>query len=159
MTKPRRKTEIRADALRKLATLREEADARAAFLQPQPRSWHESFLCAVRRGDSLEQAASASGITRQGVYHARRHQPRFNEAFQAAYVAGGKSRRKRQSCAYRARAAERSSTTKGNSWTQKGPDDSVTLGKSNFTLRVGRNGPAEGYPLRSQGDAGLVNAR
>ena len=139
--------------------MREEADARAAFLQPQPRSWHESFLCAVRRGDSLEQAALASGITRQGVYHARRHQPRFNDAFQAAYKAGGKSRRQRQSRAYRERAAERNSTKKGNGSTIKRPDDSVTLGKSDFTLRVGKNGPTEGYPLRGQAAAELVNLR
>jgi hypothetical protein len=156
MSKPRRKAEIRADAHRKLATLRDDANARAAFLQPESRSWHDRFLHAIRSGDSIEQASLVAGITRQGVFHARRHLPRFSEAFQAAYKAGGKARRQRQTRAYQHHASIRNSTMKGTISTQNQPDDSVTLGKSDFTLRVGPNGPAEGYPLRNEVSAARV---
>jgi hypothetical protein len=159
MTKPRRKAEIRADAHRKLAALRDDANARGAFLQPIARSWHDRFLRAIGAGLSIEKAATASGITRQGVYYARRHQPEFEGAFRKAYSAGRKLRRLNQLQSLDAAPPQRSSTTKGNRSAQKRANDSVTLGKSDFTLRVGVNGPTEGYPLRNQGAAGLVSVR
>jgi hypothetical protein len=159
MTKTRRKADIRANAHQKIAALRKGAEARAAFLQPSPQTWHDTFLRAIRGGDSIEQAALTSGMTRQGVYYARQNQPDFNTAFRAAYKAGGKARRQSQSHAYQKLAATRIPTTKGIISTQKARDDSVILGKSDFTLRVGPNGPREGYPLRRAAPGGLRSAQ
>jgi hypothetical protein len=84
MPKPRRKSDIRAAALAKVAALREAKRLRAAFLQPRPVSWHDIFLQAVRDGQSVTAATRAAGITKSGVYFARANTPGFAERWQAA---------------------------------------------------------------------------
>jgi hypothetical protein len=150
MAKPRRKDKIRAQALRIDAALQDEAKARAAVLLPAPRSWHEPFLRAIQTGASIERAACAAGITRQGVYYARLHQPSFAVAFRTAYKIALKARGIARWQAFDARDKLNRSTTEKTISTQNIPDDSVTLDKSNFTLRVGPNGPTQGYPLRCE---------
>ena len=86
MAKPRRKSDIRATALAEVAALREAARVRAAFLQPQPVSWHDVFLQAVRGGQSVTAATRAAGITKSGVYFARAHTPGFAQCWQAASI-------------------------------------------------------------------------
>ena len=88
MPKPRRKSEIRAAALREAATLRELAEARAAFLKPRPRSWHDVFLAALRDGRSVSAAAQAAGVARSTAHKARGHEPGFDAAWRSAYAHG-----------------------------------------------------------------------
>ena len=84
MPKPRRKSDIRACALRQAAALREAAAQRAAFLQPRARSWHDVFLAALRSGQSVSAAAAAAGVSKSGVYQARLNAPGFRAAWNAA---------------------------------------------------------------------------
>jgi hypothetical protein len=84
MTKPRRKSDIRAAALAEVAALREAARMRAAFLQPGPVSWHDIFLQALRDGQGVTAAARAAGITKSGAYFARAHRPGFALRWQKA---------------------------------------------------------------------------
>lgn len=94
MPKPRRKFEIRAAALREVAALRELAEARAAFLKPRPRSWHDLFLAALRDGQSVSAAARAAGVARSTVHNARLHEPGFDAAWRSAYAQGLALRRR-----------------------------------------------------------------
>jgi hypothetical protein len=87
MTKPRRKSEIRAAAQRHNAILRDAADIRAAFLKPRPKSWHDVFLAALDSGKPAAAAAREAGISKAGAYHARQHEPGFAAAWDAARAA------------------------------------------------------------------------
>jgi hypothetical protein len=106
MTKPRRKSDIRAAALAEVAALRDAARVRAAFLQPKPVSWHDVFLQALRDGQSVTAATRTAGITKSGVYFARAHTPGFAKRWQEASA--------------QARAA------RWASWGQKSPFGSTT---------------------------------
>ena len=85
MTKPRRKSEIRAQAAAGPEALRRAAERRTVFRQPIPQSWHDVFLRALKTGLSIEEAAKRAGVTRTGVRWARLHDDRFYDAFLDAY--------------------------------------------------------------------------
>lgn len=84
----RRKSEIRAAARRRDRAFAELRDARAAFLRPRPRSWHDVVLARLREGESVASAARAAGVSKSGVYWARDHEPGFAAAFVAAMREG-----------------------------------------------------------------------
>lgn len=101
MPKPRRKSEIRAAALCEVAALRQAAEARAAFLKPRPRSWHDVFLAALKSGRPVSAAAEAAGVSRSGAYKARMTEPGFRAAWDAAIAAAWAEERQKHAAARR----------------------------------------------------------
>jgi hypothetical protein len=84
----RRKSDIRAAVRRRDQALAELRDARAAFLKPRPRSWHDVVLARLREGESVTSAAKAAGVSKSGIYWSRDHEPGFAAAFVAAMRQG-----------------------------------------------------------------------
>jgi len=114
----RRKSDIRAAAQQRDQALSALRDARAAFLGPRPKSWHDVVLARLREGESVTSAARAAGVSKSGVYWARDHEPGFASAFAAAMRAGLALRR--------ARTAGRCNTTAGRGF---GPSGHSQLGQ------------------------------
>jgi hypothetical protein len=129
MKKSRRLADIRAHIREERQKLREIADARAAFLKPKPKSWHDVFLQAIREGGTLRSAAEEAGITRAGVHYARGHDPNFDAAFARASLAGAAARRGRR----RPPNHVITLTTRKNASSIKRPSDIVSLVKSGLT--------------------------
>ncbi len=136
MTKPRRKSEIRKQAERTAHEIRASVAACQASAPAPRKQWRDVYLAALTAGATLERAASAAGVTRMAVHHARKKDAAFAQVHEVAYQAG-----------LRQRCAILRSTTKQNRTTKKRADDTVHFVKSNFTLRAGPNAPAGGYPL------------
>jgi hypothetical protein len=84
MNKRARKSDIRTAALAEAAALRDQVAARAAFLQPKPRSWHDVFLAALQEGARVSVATRAAGLSKSGVFKARSVDLVFRAAWEAA---------------------------------------------------------------------------
>jgi hypothetical protein len=92
MSKPRRLAEIRARAAEETAQLKADIEAREDFTLPRPKSWRDEILRLIAQGKTLQDLAAAVGVSRSGLRNARKIDPAFAAAFDAAHRKGLRAR-------------------------------------------------------------------